>query len=204
MTLLGMVTPVRIQNPDYSLRLAFRGGIKMPTGDPDRIREELDEDHMPMTLHDEAVPSGVHGHDLALGSGSWDVPAGINLWGTYARWLMSAGFQYQIRNRGEIHYRYANDLLWDASVGRFVWLDDQGSVSLRANLLGETKGKDSLAGAIQEDTGITSVFAGPEIDFTFHDQFYGLLAVDLPVAVNNTAVQLTPDYRIRVAFTYRF
>src|SRR5881396_3217062 len=47
------------------------GGIKFPTGSSDRLKEELDELTAP-PLPPGAAESGIHGHDLALGSGSLD------------------------------------------------------------------------------------------------------------------------------------
>ena len=52
---------------DSTLLWHVQGGVKMPTGDSDRLLEELNEMEPA-----ESQPSGIHGHDLTLGSGSWD------------------------------------------------------------------------------------------------------------------------------------
>jgi hypothetical protein len=42
-------------------------GIKFPTGDSSRLEEEFEEVEIPG-----APESGIHGHDLTLGTGSYD------------------------------------------------------------------------------------------------------------------------------------
>src|SRR5437867_3784068 len=47
----------------------LHGGVKFPTGSSDRLHEEVDELTAPQPPPG-AAESGIHGHDLALGSGS--------------------------------------------------------------------------------------------------------------------------------------
>jgi hypothetical protein len=39
---------------------------------------------------------------------------------------------------------------------------------------------------------------------TWHENLSAELAADFPVALNNTALQIVPDYRIRGALSWRF
>ncbi len=77
MLLVGYYVPYQRKNPYRQFNWKLLGGLKFPTGNSDRIGEELQEGHeeepgleaadLTHEGHEEA--SGVHGHDLALGSG---------------------------------------------------------------------------------------------------------------------------------------
>ena len=57
-------TPTRHDRKGFHLSLNLIAGVKFPTGSAGRIKEEFSEVEIPG-----ATPSGIHGHDLALGSG---------------------------------------------------------------------------------------------------------------------------------------
>jgi hypothetical protein len=176
------------------------GGIKFPTGDSDRLKEELSEEE-PLPG---AVESGIHGHDLALGSGSYDGIVGTSVFARWQRLFLTGGVQYTIRSRGDVNYRFANDLTWHVKPGAFLWLTEQGTVGLQLAVSGEDKGKDDLNGDTMPDTGITSVFIGPELSVTWKGNLSAELAAEFPVVNDNTALQIVPDYRIKAALTWRF
>ena len=71
------------------------GGVKFPTGNSHRLREELNEMEVPG-----APESGIHGHDLALGSGSYDGIIGTSVFGEWKRLFATASVQYAIRSAG--------------------------------------------------------------------------------------------------------
>lgn len=176
------------------------GGIKFPTGSTTRLKEELSE-----TEPDPGVPaSGIHGHDLALGSGSYDGIVGTSVFASWERLFMTAALQYSIRSRGDYDYRYANDLAWHFKPGGYLYLSHTSSVGLQLALSGEDKGKDDLAGVTAEDTGMTSIFLGPELSYTWKEHLSAELGAEFPVLSNNTALQLVPDYRIKAAVSWRF
>jgi hypothetical protein len=175
------------------------GGIKFPTGSTSRLKEELAEEENPV-----GPPSGIHGHDLALGSGSYDGIVGTGVFARWQRLFLTSGVQYTIRSLGDIDYRYANDLSWFVKPGGYLWLSHTETLGLQLAFTGEDKGKDSLAGATAEDTGITSVFIGPELSFTWKENLSAELGAEFPLVTDNTALQLVPDYRVKAALTWRF
>jgi hypothetical protein len=196
-------------------RFTVLGGLKLPSGDSSRLGEEAAEGDE--AGHAEAGPhpalahvvgpeaaSGVHGHDLALGSGSVDGIVGGSLFWSWRRAFVTASGQYAIRTEGDFDYRYANDLTWLAGPGAFAVLTHDWTVTVQALVAGETKGKDEIDGVAADDTGITSLFAGPGFALTWGTSLHAELAADLPVVRHNTAVQVVPDYRLRGAFTWRF
>ena len=69
---------------------------------------------------------------------------------------------------------------------------------------GESKGEDTLHGVSTDDTALTIVYLGPQIDFTWSDKLSAHLGADLPVSIESTGDQLVADYRIHAAITWRF
>lgn len=68
---------------------------------------------------------------------------------------------------------------------------------------GEYKDVDRFRGKKAEDTGITSVFLGPRI-VASHGRWSAELAADLPVSLDNTALQIVPDYCLHAAIAVQF
>ena len=174
-------------------------GMKFPTGNTDRLREEQDEVEIPG-----APESGIHGHDLTLGSGSYDAIVGTSFYGLWRRFFFSAGTQYAIRTEGDFDYQFANDLTWWGGPGVVLVLSDNFTLSLQANCTGETKSRDTFEGEKAEDTGLTAVYLGPEIMATWQTHLSAELGADLPVSIDNTALQIVPSYRVHAAVTWHF
>lgn len=209
-------------------RFSVLGGVKFPTGDSSRLGEELEEhEHAEAPLHAAArgirprhtpapapgggggggaplVESGVHGHDLALGSGSFDGIIGASLFWSWQRLFVTAATQFAIRSEGDFDYQYAHDLTWVGGPGVFALLTHRYSLGLQAVLSGETKGKDTQKGERLADTGITALYVGPGFTFTWGTSLAADVALDLPAVQDNTSVQIVPDYRIRGGITWRF
>jgi hypothetical protein len=200
MSLVGNVRVYEKLAEDTTVLVSGLAGIKFPTGSSDRLKEELNETPPPPG----APESGIHGHDLALGSGSYDGIIGGSGLARWKRLFVSASLQYAIRGEGDFDYRYANDLTWSGGPGVYLWLTHQGTSTLQLNVSGETKGKDTFQGEKAEDTGITSVYLGPEIALTWKRNLSAEVGVDIPVSQDNTALQAVADYRIRAAATWRF
>jgi hypothetical protein len=183
----------------FSFRWSLLGGVKFPSGNTDRISEEFAEIANPV-----GPPSGIHGHDLTLGTGSVDGLAGTGVFARWHRCFATAGMQYSIRSRGDHDYQFANDLVWSGGPGVFLALSEKHSLSLQAVVSGEHKGLDTFQGADAADTGVTSVYLGPQINLTWSDKWSANVGVDIPVSIENTALQTVPDYRVRAGLIWRF
>lgn len=193
-------SPFRWESMHATVAWTVLGGVKLPTGDTDRLREELHEHE-----HEEGVPeSGIHGHDLALGSGSVDAIIGSGLFARWRRLFFNGSVQYAIRTEGDIDYRFANDLTWNGGPGVFALMSETHTLGLQFVVSGEDKGYDRFQGRRADDTAITSVFLGPQLNFTWTDQLSAQFGIDLPVLLDNSAVQIVPDWRARAALTWRF
>ena len=185
---------------DWMVALHALGGVKFPTGDADRLKEELNETPPPPGVPESAI----HGHDLAFGSGSYDGIVGGTMFARWKRLFATGTIQYAIRTIGFIGYRYANDLTWSGGPGAYLWLKHEDTLSLQFNISGESKGPDRFQGEDTDDTSVTAVYLGPEFAFTWHENLSALVGVDVPVLQHNSALQIVPDYRVRAAATWRY
>lgn len=198
-SLLANFTPIRLEHMHSTFNWSVFGGVKFPTGDSSRIKEEFHEVEVPG-----APESGIHGHDLALGSGSVDGVIGTAFYARYRRGFFNASMSYSIRTEGDFNYRYANDLTWSGGPGVFLILEEKWTASLQFVVSGEDKGLDKFGHDKAGDTGITSVYVGPQINVTWSDKLSASVGVDLPVVLDNTELQAVPDYRVRGSITWRF
>ena len=198
-SLLAHLRAYRHETKKFTVNWNIIAGVKFPTGSSDRIKEELSEIEVPG-----APKSGIHGHDLALGTGSYDGIVGTGIFLRYQRAFLTANTQYAIRSTGDFDYRYANDLTWSGGPGVYLLLADNATVSVQLVVSGEHKKRDRFQGSVAADTGITSVYLGPQIKFTWSEKFSAEIGADLPVSIANTALQTVPDYRIRAGVTCRF
>ncbi len=196
MSLLGIVRPFSYVTDESIVRTSLLGGLKFPTGSSHRLREELHET--------DNGPLGVHGHDLALGSGSVDGIIGGSVFASWQRLFWITAVQYAMRTEGSIDYRYANEVTWSGGPGVYPFLTHDVSVSVQALVGGEHKGLDSLAGVSADDTGITAVYTGPNITVTWGTSLAADVGVDFPLLQDNTSVQLVPDYRLHIGVGWRF
>lgn len=191
---------LRLNEKHYTVYWGLLAGLKLPTGSASRLQEEVDE----LTAPPAPVDSAVHGHDLTLGSGSVDGLFGTSFYARRERLFFTASTQFALRGSGRFGYRFANDLTWSGGPGALLALADDYTIALQANVSGETKGQDTFAGAKSADTGLTAVYVGPQISATWKEKLSLEAGVDMPVSIRSTDLQTVPDYRVRLAFTWRF
>jgi hypothetical protein len=147
--------------------------------------------------------SGIHGHDLTLGTGSYDGIIGGQTSFRYKSFFFQADGQFALRGDGAHQYHFANDLSWSGGPGYYLVRTRQTIVGLQFACSGEHKDVDRFRGQAAEDTGITSVFLGPRVVVS-SGKLSGELAAEIPVSIDNTALQVVPDYRLRASFAFRF
>jgi hypothetical protein len=191
--------PVAIEHePDFTASVVLLTGVKFPTGGTSRIKEEFNEVEVPG-----APESGIHGHDLTLGTGSYDGIFGALGSLRYKSIFFEANVQFTWRSDGAHDYSFANDLTWSAGPGYYLVRNPETIVGLQFVVSGEHKDVDRFRGEPAADTGITSVFVGPRV-VASRGRFSAEVAVDLPVKIDNTALQVVPDYRLRGAISFHF
>src|SRR5437867_2996487 len=152
-------TPVAIDlEPDFTVSAVLLTGIKFPTGDSSRLEEEFHEVEIPGTPE-----SGIHGHDLTLGTGSYDGIFGEQTSLRYKNFFIETNVQFTLRGDGTHQYHFANDLVWSGGPGYYFVRQHDTIVGLQFEVSGEYKDVDRFRGKPAEDTGITSIFLGPRI-----------------------------------------
>src|ERR1700731_2439852 len=189
---------MEMHEPDFTVSALLIGGVKFPTGDSHRLKEEFNETEVPG-----APPSGIHGHDLTLGTGSYDGIIGAQTSLRYKSFFFQADSQFTLRGDGAHQYHFANDLSWSGGPGYYLVRNRNTIVGLQCACSGEHKNVDRFRGEAAADTGITSVFLGPRV-VASHGKLSGELAAELPVSIDNTALQVVPYYRLRASFAVRF
>jgi len=204
LSLIGQVRPYSRVTADSVLTTTLFGGLKLPSGSADRLREEREEAGGHDGAHGDEETSGIHGHDLALGSGSVDGVIGGRVLLTWKRFLWTTTVQYLMRTEGSHDYRYANDVIWRGGPGAFLLLDDRYVVTVQLAISGERKGRDELDGGSVGDTRLTLVALGPALSFTWGTSLAVDIGADIPVVRDNSGLQIVPEYRLRGGVSWRF
>lgn len=214
---------------EASTRLSLFGGIKIPTGDSRRLlsdhhdelletdsntemtEEHHDEEghmhglsrHSEDTGHDDMLPSAIHEHDLAFGSGSFDFPVGFRLQQLFGKWGLGIDSQYLIKTSGRADYRFGNDWVYSGWAGRQLSLENGNSLWLAAHLTGERKDSDRRSGAEEDATQFATMYVGPSLSFA-SPVVDASFALDIPVKTETEGLQLVPETRVRFSLGYRF
>jgi hypothetical protein len=190
-SLIGNVILCRLDEEHLNFTWTALGGIKFPTGDSSWLGKP-------------DFAAGIGGHDLALGSGSCDGLVGTGFSLRLDRWFLNGQMQYGIRTEGDFQHQYANDWTWSGGPGAYLLLNDDYTLALQGTVSGESKGKDTFGGVPDNDSAETIVYVGPEINFTWSENYSAHVGVDLPVSYDNSGEQIMPAYRIHGALTWRF
>jgi hypothetical protein len=193
LSLVGNVRVYKYSGETFTFNWTALGGIKFPTGGTGQLNPANPD-----------FATGIGGHDLTFGSGSYDGLLGTGFSMRWKRLFFTGGMQYSLRTAGAFDYQFANDWSWSGGPGVYLVLEDNYTVAFQAAVSGESKGQDTIAGVPTDDTALTIVYLGPQIDFTWSDTLGAHLGADLPVSIASTGNQVVPDYRIHAAVTWRF
>jgi hypothetical protein len=129
-----------------TFRWTVLGGIKFLTGDSDKLNPAEPD-----------FAAGIGGHDLTLGSGSYDGLVGTGFYTRWKRWFLTGAMQYAIRTEGDFGYQFANDWIWYGGPGVYLVLGGKSTLAFQAVVSGESKGQDTINGVATDDTATTVV-----------------------------------------------
>lgn len=210
--LVGYYVPYQRRNPYSQTTWRVVSGIKFPSGNSDLLSEELDEDHHDSgheeeegerVAHDEGEPSGIHGHDLVLGSGSYDALIGTDIYFRRSRAFVTGNVLYTIRTRGTFDYRFANDLIYFGGPGIYAVTKDTYSLGFQAWISGEYKGEDEIGNETTDDTAINAVYLGPRALIGIGQNFAAEVGVNFALSINNSGLQVVPDTRLQGGIVFQ-
>ena len=210
--LIGRWTIFQKSQMKYALIVNVLGGVKFPTGDTDRLEDEVEQSELfesllpPGMRHDTLGHSiaSVHEHDLSPGSGSFDGIFGLTVNARWKRWFFNSQFQYYLRTEGDSGFQYGNELMVSGGPGAYILLNEKYTLSLQANAGYETRARDQLSGNKSDQTGLAAWYLGPQLSLTWGERFRANAGVDVSLSIANNRFQSVPDYRIHAGLSWRF
>src|SRR5207237_9615750 len=102
---------------------------------------------------------------------------------------------------GDFGYQFADDLTWSCGPGYYLALGHTYTLALQAVTSGEHKDTDTFRAESAQDTGITAIYLGLQVSFTWGSNLSATIGADFPLLLDNPSLQPVPDYRIRSAST---
>jgi hypothetical protein len=184
--------------------LTFSAGVKLPTGDSDPLREEVDAFRDSLSRHSSTEGNLVGGDDLANGTGSVDFLLGVVARARKGRWFGESGLQYTFRQEGDFDYEYGDDFFWDIGPGYYLILDEEHVLSVRLKLSGDYKQEDEISGALLVGSGDSTIYAGLEASYSLGSRWYFKGGVDIPLETESSSEEVVPRVRATASAVYRF
>ncbi len=195
---IGMKQPVNV---------ALLAGVKFPTGDTDRLDDEIASAKIDQELfgknHPHGAIGGVHQHDLSLGSGSFDGVFGVVSNFRYDRWFFNNQLQYYLRTEAR-DYEFGDLIIISGGPGGYLLLKGTSTLSLQANTFYESAARDRILDQISNQTGMTAWYLGPLLNLTVGEHFSANAGVDVPLRIYNHGLQTVPDFRVHGGINWRF
>jgi hypothetical protein len=212
MALVARWTAWEKSEMEYGLVLNLLGGVKFPTGNTDRIEDEVEQARIadslvpPNTPHDPLGHSisGVHQHEISPGSGSFDGIFGATLNARWKRYFFNSQIQYYLRTEGEDTFEYGDELMISGGPGGYALLNDSFTLSLQALAVYDTLARAELLGRKSDNTGMTAWYMGPLVTVTWGERFSANAGGDIPLRIVNNGFQNVPNFRFHAGFSYRF
>jgi hypothetical protein len=204
--LIGRWTVFQKHEMSYSASINLLAGIKFPTGDTERLEDERTQE---IRYRDAFGPThahafgGIHQHDLSPGTGSYDGVFGATANLRWRRFFLNAQAQYYLRTEA-IDYEMGDLVILSGGPGVYALLTDGATVSIQANAFYEHQSSDLSLGQVNDQTGFTSWYFGPQLAFTWGKHFSGNAGVDLPLSIYNRGIQTVPDWRVHGGVSWKF
>ena len=199
--------PIHLQRSDFLATARFFAGLSLPTGDSRRVLEEAAEGGGGAAEGEgegTTLASGIHGHDITLGSGSVSGLFGVDARVQWKRLFLTAGLEAVVHLKGAHGYTFADEMNFHGGLGAFLVDGDSFNLALSAECTGSSKGQDVFQGVRATDTSSTVVYLGPQISVNWRKRYHAEVGVKFPVLLENSGVQAVPDYRVSATFGLRF
>lgn len=212
MSLISRFAIIQHSSMRRGLIVNLLAGVKLPTGETDRLKEEIEQARIFNALLSSGTPhdplghsvSPIHPHALTLGSGSVDGVFGITANGRWNRTFLNAQVQYYLRTHGTSGFKFGDELMVSGGPGAFLFTKPSWTFSLQANAVYDLQLRDEVLGQLSDRTGSRSWFLGPLATVTWASHFSANLGIDLPLQIRNNGLQSLPEYRLHGGCSWRF
>lgn len=211
--LLGRWRPFERATHESFIAVELFGGLKLPTGDASRLSEGRpdEEEHHEAALRAElkhgetehGTSPAIHGHDLALGTGSVDFPIGASVFLQRTRLFIAGEVQYTLRTEGSFEYEYADDFLWNIGPGYYPIFRDNLSVGTRVVLSGDHRSRDKADGVLDDSTALEGLYLGPQV-LVRTSNISATFGIEFPLDIDNSGTQAVVEHRLKGALVLRF
>lgn len=211
-SLIARWTVFELAKMEYGFGVNILAGVKFPTGDTDRIADEVEQTRIFEALLPSGTPhdplghsiSGVHQHDLSPGSGSYDGIFGLTARARWSRLFLNAQFQYYLRTEGESGFTYGDEIMASGGPGIYLLLHEHFTLNLQGIVSYDSMARDELDGRLSNRTGLTAWYLGPQVGLTVGERFSAVGGIDLPLRITANGLQNVPDYRVHASLVWRF
>jgi hypothetical protein len=204
--LIGRWTAFQKREMDYDVVVNILGGVKFPTGETERLKDERQQELRYTQLfgpvHAHSI-GGIHQHDLSPGTGSYDGIFGASANLRWKRLFFFSQFQYYLRTEA-IDYEMGDLTIVSGGPGVFLVQNQDVTLSLLANAFYENQLPDQALGQVNNQTGFSAWFMGPQVAFSWGKHFSMNAGVDVPLAIYNRGIQSVPDYRVHGGLNWKF
>jgi hypothetical protein len=206
MALIGRLAVLQKLEMKYSFTFNLFAGVKFPTGDNDRVKDEVEQARRAIValgpIHEHNVLP-IHQSDLSLGSGSFDGIFGTAASMRWDRWFFDNQIQYYLRTEAD-DYKFGNEWIISGGPGAYLLLAEPFTLSLQARASYESKARDEVFGRKSNSSGISSWYVGPLIGVTCGEHLSANAGFEFPWHIYNHGLQMVPDYRVHAGLTWRF
>ncbi|MEZ4755010.1 MAG: hypothetical protein R3A13_12030 [Bdellovibrionota bacterium] len=203
-SLLAKYSMFRAHQDNSTVIWEILGGVKLATGDSDRLKEEQDAFRESHARHSGEEGNLVGGDHLALGSGSYDFILGTAIFYQLDDFYFNGNLHYTLRQEGDFDYEFGNGVQWDLGPAYYVSRTETGAFSTRIKLSGDYKSADKISGQSLTNSADKNIYLGPEIWYARGNDWSLKLGLDIPVETNSSAEEVVPKYRVLSTFTASF
>ena len=179
---------LRLDDVGRATNFAVLAGLELPTGDTD------------LSVDDPTV-----GHDLQVGSGSWDPSIGTAVTHEPGRWRFNAAVLYQWKGEGTRNFKEGDEFFAELAAGNRFWLEPYPGPFMRfdALLRYRREWRSREDGDVVHDSGGDLLTVGATLAFRPRPTIDLQLFVEYPVYQSLEGTQLEEDLSVFFAFGIR-
>jgi hypothetical protein len=202
LSLIARWTPFSLQKMTHGFRVNLLAGVKLPSGDTRYLRQDVAQNTALGLGHNHAF-SGVHLHDVTLGTGSVDGVFGVTTYSRWKRFMATTEAQYYLRTEA-LGFRFGDTVMLSGGPGFYLVTKPNFTLNLQAVGRFENTESSYYGAKIDTETGMREIYIGPQMTVTVGQHFSAQAGGDIPLDMRNRGLQVTPDYRVHASVSWSF